>query len=593
MLLTQGRHRGRPGGGGLGRAPDSHQPRGLSTAGVNLVATLYALRGPDKGCTYQTDDDCVVIGRKSDQIQLTDESVSRQHAEMRRQNGAWMLRDRNSSNGTYLNGRRIFGPTRLQHGDQIKVGASILVFSGQSSVERLTGPSMIRDLVDLGVDGQSGESTILSAIAASEESIVLATPQTAEQVAASNMMYQIAEMMGTDTPVEEFLERVADIIFGHLTVDRLVLLMTDKKTKELTPQVVRYRAKQRGRHTKINTSQKIISHVLKKKEGILCANAMTDDRFTGENSQDSIHRLGLRSVICVPVLTHDGVQGVFHLDCSMSHHTYTQEQLRLAVAIGRMTGLAIDNARLLESRVHNERLAATGEAVAHLSHEIRNILQGLRSGADVVEMGLDRRKTEVIKSGWQIVRRGIDRVVVLATNMLTFSKERTPRLQLAQINKIVTDVVAATQQRADEKSVMLLTELGELPAVPVDLHGLKQVALNLLLNAVEAAPEDGGRVNLQTQYDRKTQTATLAISDNGPGIEPDRLNLIFEPFYSTKGHAGTGLGLAAAKKVVHELNGLIDVESSPGEGTTFRVVLPAFHKGLTDKDKDKTHGDAK
>lgn len=68
--------------------------------------------------------------------------------------------------------------------------------------------------------------------------------------------------------------------------------------------------------------------MLKTREGVLCANAMSDERFTGENSQDSIHRLGLRSVICVPIVSRDAVHGVFHLDCSMSHHTYTQEQLR-------------------------------------------------------------------------------------------------------------------------------------------------------------------------------------------------------------------------------------------------------------------------
>ncbi len=555
------------------------------------MATLYALRGPDKGCTYQTDDDWVVIGRKSDQVQLTDDSVSRQHAELRHQNGYWTLCDLDSSNGTFLNGRRIHGPTRLQHGDQIKLGASILVFSGQSSVERLSGARMIRDLVDLEVGSEATESAILSAIAASEESVILQPPETADQIVGCHAMYKIAEMMGTDSRLEEFLERLADIIFDHLTVDRLVLLMTDDQTKALTPQVVRYRAKERGQRAQISTSQRIIDHVISKKEGILCANAMTDDRFTANGNQDSIHRLGLRSVICVPILVRDEVLGVCHLDCSMSQHTYTQEQLRLAVAIGRMSGLAIDNARLLESRVRHERLAATGEAVAHLSHEIRNILQGLRSGADVVEMGLKREKIDVVRSGWGIVKRGIDRAVVLATNMLTFSKDRTPRVQLAQLNKIVTDMVAATQQRADEKSVMLLTELEDLPAIPVDLHGIQQVVLNLLLNAVEAVPQNAGRINLRTRYDGSKQTATLTISDNGPGIEPNVLNRVFEPFFSTKGHGGTGLGLAAAKKVVQELGGHIDVESTPGQGTTFRVVLPDLHEGLADK--DKTHGDAK
>lgn len=600
------------------------------------MATLYVLRGPDKGLTYQTDDDCVVIGRLSDQVKLTDDSVSRQHAELRRSNGAWQIVDRSSSNGTYLNGRRVFGPTRLQHGDQIKVGASILVFSGERSVERAAGPSAIGDLVDLDAGNGAGESAILSAIAASDDSVILQPPETADQVAACNAMYQIAEMMGAEAHIDEFLERVADIIFAHLTVDRLVVLMKQNGARELTPQVVRFRARQGGPRPRIVTSRKIINHVAKRKEGILCANAMTDVRFTADDNQDSIHQLGLRSVICVPILAHDEVQGVFHMDCSMSRHTYTQEQLRLAVAIGRMAGLAIENTRLLESRVRNERLAATGEAVAHLSHEIRNILQGLRSGADVVELGLGKPSVELIRSGWRIVQRGIERSMVLATNMLTFSKDRAPSVQMAQLNAAVAEAMGFVQRAADEKSVVLLSELEEMPPIPIDPDGVRQVVQNLLLNAVQAVAAGEGRVNVRTRFDEARQVAVLSIADNGPGIPKDRLGKIFEPFFSTKGHAGTGLGLAAASKIVAELKGRIEVQSttaeiadstaedaekrrafsipsfsaplralrgevSPGAagdsatgqpingtGTTFTVELPAAREGFADK--DKTHG---
>jgi len=126
--------------------------------------------------------------------------------------------------------------------------------------------------------------------------------------------------------------------------------------------------------------------VLKTREGVLCANAMTDDRFSGDSKQDSVHRLGLKSILCVPILVREEIVGLFHLDCSMSRHTYTQEQLRLVVAVGRLAGMAIENLRLQESRVQTERLAAAGETVAYLSHHIRNILQGMQGGADVVEL---------------------------------------------------------------------------------------------------------------------------------------------------------------------------------------------------------------
>ncbi len=552
------------------------------------MATLHVLQGPDKGRTYQTPDEPAVIGRSSDQIHLSDHTASRRHAEIRPDNGSWLLVDLNSSNGTYLNGQRVISPTVLRHGDQIKVGSTLLVFTGQEHVEAFSGPEMIRDLVDVDLTASRGESSILTSVDASEESVILQPPETADAVVAWNVVYKIAEAIGVIESVEAFLERVTDILFEHLIVDHLVLLMGADEGSRLTPQVVRYRSRDKARRPKIVTSRTIINHVLKTREGVLCANAMTDERFTGESKQDSIHRLGLRSIICVPIIARDKIHGVFHLDCSMSHHTYTQEQLRLAVAIGRLAGMAIENQRLFESRVQTERLAAAGEAVAYLSHHIRNILQGMQGGAEVVELGIKRQAMDTVKSGWALVRRNLDRIYVLAMNMLTFSKERQPNIETAQLNKVVEDVIALVQSRADEHSVMLLTDLEEMPAIPLDPDGMHQVAHNIILNAIEAAPPQGGRINISTRYQPKDARVTLSIGDNGPGIPAEERDRIFDAFHSSKGHGGTGLGLAAAKKIVTELNGLIEVESVVGEGTTFHVKLPAVHVRLADS--DKTHG---
>ncbi len=494
----------------------------------------------------------------------------------------------NSSNGTYLNGQRLVSPTVLKHGDQIRVGNTLLVFSGQEHVESFSGPQMIRDLVDFDLSAPKGESAILSAVDASEDSVILQPPETADAVVAWTVVYKIAEAIGSIESIHTFLERVADILFEHLIVDHLVLLVGDEESDKLLPQIIRYRSRERGRRPKIATSRTIINHVLKTRDGVLCANALNDDRFSGDNKQDSIHRLGLRSIICVPIIARDKIHGVFHLDCSMTHHTYTQEQLRLAVAIGRLAGMAIENQRLLESRVKTERLAAAGEAVAYLSHHIRNILQGMQGGAEVVELGMKREMFENIRSGWALVRRNLDRIYILALNMLTFSKERQPRIEMAQLNRIVEDVIALAQGRADENGVMILTDLEEMPAIPLDPDGMQQVAHNIVLNAIEAAPRQGGRVNIATRYFAKEARASLSIGDNGPGIPPEDRERIFDPFHSSKGHGGTGLGLAAAKKIVTELDGTIEVDSTVGEGTTFHVKLPAVHVRLADS--DKTHG---
>lgn len=609
------------------------------------VATLHVLQGPDKGRTYRTPNEPAVIGRSSDQIHLTDHGASRRHAEIRPANGSWVLVDLNSSNGTYLNGQRVINPVTLKHGDQIKVGSTVLVFTGKEQVEGFSGAQVIRDLLDVDMSSGTGESSILTAFDASEDSVILQPPETADAVVAWNVIFKIAETIGSVATVDGLLERISDILFDHIIADRLLLLLRDAESGELVPQVVRTRTRDRGgQRTKITTSRTITNHVLATREGVLCANAMTDDRFGGDNKQDSVHRLGLKSIICVPILVRDEIAGLMHLDCSMSRHTYTQEQLRLVVAIGRLAGMAIDNLRLQESRVQNERLAAAGETVAYLSHHIRNILQGMQGGADVVELGLRRAAAiavpagdlhgssgelqeaqgttqsvngegviaaqeggiavaapagaltalsaavRSVESGWSLIRRNLDRILVLTMNMLTFSKDRQPRIELAQLNKIVEDVIALVQGKADEHRVMLLAELEEMPAVPLDPDGMHQVAHNIILNAIEACAPDTGRVNIFTKYQPGSARVTLSIGDNGSGIPSDQRERIFNAFHSSKGQAGTGLGLAAARKIVAELNGQIEVESTPGEGTTFVIRLPAVHVRLADADKTHAPG---
>ncbi len=549
------------------------------------MPTLRVLQGPDKGRVYHTPREAVTIGRTSEHVPLTDHGSSRRHAELRPADDAWTIIDLGSSNGTYVNGQRLVTRIELKEGDQIKIGSTLLVFSGQDQAEGLFGAQAVREKIGRDRSTSDG-SSILSSVDALEDSVILQPPETADAVAAWNIVYKIAEMIGSPDSVAHLLERMVDIVFDHMIVDRLVLLTMDAQTGELSPAVVRHRTEKRGRRPKTITSQTIVNHVLKTKTGVLCANAMADGRFSGAKMPDSIHSLGVRSIICVPIIVGDQIRGIFHLDCPMSHHTYTHEQLRLAVAIGRLAGMAIENMRLQESRVRTERLAASGEAVAYLSHYIRNILQGMQGGADVVELGIKKRSLETAESGWGLVRRNLDRILILTMNMLTFSKQRQPCIELAQINKIITDVISLSQTRADEKSVMLLSDLEDMPAVPLDPDGIHQVVNNIVLNAIDAAPDEGGRINITSRYRGDSGRVVVSISDNGPGIDPEDRARIFEAFQSSKGHGGTGLGLAAAKKIINELSGEIEIESVIGEGTTFHVSLPVERDQTKDSDAE-------
>lgn len=540
------------------------------------MATLIVLQGPDKGRTLRTSDEVVVIGRGGTQVPLTDPTISRRHAELRVTDGNWLIADLGSANGTYVNGVRLQRPARLKHGDQIRVGSTLLVYAGDESVQQYSGAGIPTDLVTLDAGSASVDASVVATLPSSEDSLVLAAPETAYAVRAWNVMRSLTEVIAGLLPPDQLLARLLDIIFEEAEVDRGVIFVRDEETDELLPEVVRLRGAGPTREVNgesIIASRTIINHVVQSHEGVLCSNVVADKRF---QSGKSVLNLGMRSVICAPIVARDRVLGVIHLDCPVTRHTYNEHELRLIVTIGYQAGLAIENARLVQANLQRERLAAAGEALAYLSHYIKNVLQGMRSGADLVNRGLAQQDLPLAAQGWRIVERNLDRSYNLMLNMLAFSKPREPRLEPLQLNRIVEEVVELVQKQADVKKVVLLTDLDEhAPAVPLDYDGIHQVALNILTNAIDAVAPDTGVINVRTHFDSDAQTLRLSIADNGPGVPPDQRDKIFEPFHSTKGHGGTGLGLTVARKIVQELGGRIELVSPPEGGAEFRVHLPA------------------
>lgn len=553
---------------------------------------LSVLQGPDKGREFSVSGgETVLIGRASGQVPVSDFTVSRRHAQIRRGQGEWLLDDLNSANGTYLNGKRVERPVRLKHGDQIRMGGTVLSWGGRDEPGRDgrgTSVSATSDLIDLDEDDRHGEAAIIGTVASADDSMILASPAAAEAVRAWRVLSSLLEAVGAVLSPQELLDRVMDILFEEVPAEHGLILMQTPGKDTYEPAVVRYREADQKR---IRTSRRIVDHVIKRREGVLCSNAMSDERFGGTQRDGSIARLGLQSVICAPILSRDEVLGVIHLDCAISTHIYSEEQLRLVTVIGRMAALAVENARLVGERMRMERLTAVGETVAALSHHIKNILQGMMGGSDVVEMGLSKESLPLVDQGWQIVRPNLDRILSLTMNMLAFAKKREPRLEEAQLNAVVTDVLELVKRRAEDKGVLIRSELEEpMPAVPMDVDGIHQVVMNIVVNALDAAPKSTGVVTVKTALDADRGRVILTVGDNGPGIPEDARDRVFDAFYSTKGHGGTGLGLAVARKIIGEHYGHIELTSIPNEGTLIRVSLPPAQP--TGMDSAATHGPA-
>jgi signal transduction histidine kinase/pSer/pThr/pTyr-binding forkhead associated (FHA) protein len=575
------------------------------------VLTLLVLQGPDKGRRFELPDAPVLIGRDSRQLPITDNTVSRQHAELLPDDGNWILKDMGSSNGSYVNGIRVNNRLPLKLGDQIRVGRTLMVFGAQPGVTRTSGGNVALAGVEVGMD-----SSIMHTIPSADDSMVLAVPEPAA-AAMSNLkiLYQLGAVLGSRFGVDQVMEVVMDLVFEHVKADRGIVFLIGEKG-ELIPKVVRTRDD--GRHPKrqdkeeritvesehdpkpqpdkIHASRTIINHVLSSGEGVLSSNAMSDRRFSAGKS---VHSLGIRSALCVPIKAAKlsgknefEILGVIYVDSSVKNYTYAPDQLRLLTAIGLQAGLAAANARLYNAGLQAERLAAVGETTAALSHSIKNILQALRGGADVVEMGLRANNVPQAAKGWRIVDRNLEKIYNLTLNLLAYSRPREPKLEQINPKVLIEECLELIASSANDKGAMAVADVEpDHPAFPADPDGLHQVLMNLLINAIDAVEPQKGLIRVVCRYDSENKQSIIEVIDNGVGIPPGLMNHMFELFHSTKGNRGTGLGLAVAKKIIDEHDGSISVKSKQGEGTTFTVRLPVY--AATMSDPSHTHGPAR
>jgi signal transduction histidine kinase/pSer/pThr/pTyr-binding forkhead associated (FHA) protein len=536
---------------------------------VVVLLVLRILQGPDRGRQFELpDDEPQLIGRSSEALALTDQTISRRHAELTPDDGRWYINDLKSSNGTYVNGVRVVSRQPLQPGDQIRVGMTLLVVGdGQGQRRRNKGALRVASREELEV---SVEQTVES----NDDSMIMAMPDP-DQAAEFQLkvIYELASLIGSVTDEQQLLERVMDVIFEYFNADRGFILLQADENARPDPTVVRQRHEdQTEPKTPITVSRTIVRYVINKGVGVLSSNAMNDTRFA---TGDSVQNYGIRSAMCVPIKFKDELYGVIHLDSKIANYTYTEDQLTLLTAIGVQTGLALHNARLQAQRMREERLAAVGQTVASLSHSIKNILQGMRGGADLVELGMKKQSLKVVGQGWDIVARNLDRIYELAMNMLAFSKQREPELEMTNLDQFLQELIGMVQKQFDAKEVALLTDFAaQMPPVPIDTGGVHQAVLNLLNNALDAVEPKEGVVSLRTEYDAQGQVFRISVVDNGEGMNPDVQQKLFEPFTSTKGLRGTGLGLVVTRKVVEEHGGQVAVDSELGKGSRFTLTLP-------------------
>jgi signal transduction histidine kinase len=422
------------------------------------------------------------------------------------------------------------------------------------------------------------------AIAIENSRIHEATRNRTKQLAALN---ELSRVVISTLDLDEVLRRAIQGINKIISVEAGSLLLLDETTNELIFRMTLHGDVRKFALFKLQVGQGIAGWVVKEGKPLLVTDVDSEPRFYKDVSE----HLGLvcRSILCVPLVIKDHVIGAIELINKLDGE-FTNEDLELLNSMAATVAIALENARLYtelaefaleleksqDQLIRAGKLAATGKLAASLAHEINNPLQAIQNCLHLVmyKSPLDGSKR---KGYLAMAQEEVQRLIDLVQRMLDFYRPSKEGVAPVDIKAILDDVLSLAGKRLQHAKIAVHKDAASpLPLVEGTSNLLKQVFLNIIINASEAMPT-GGDLYIDTIWDEKREEVSISFADTGEGIPAAELASIFDPFYTTKAK-GTGLGLSISHTIIERHGGRIDVKSESGKGSTFTVRLPVGSK---------------
>jgi len=401
-----------------------------------------------------------------------------------------------------------------------------------------------------------------------------ATPEEMQRVVEA--LYRVHRFSAAITDLNTLLTRISEESRLVARAEAASVMLYDEATDEMHFQVALGESGDQDalkREVRLKSGQGIAGTAAQSREPVVVNNAQDDPRFYRE--ADTASRFETRSLLAVPMLERSNIVGVLELVNKTGEAGFSYLDVRVMEMFSSLAASLVHNAQLIEEQRRTERLAFIGQAVASLSHHTKNIVNGLNSSAELIEMGLAQEDLETLRRTWPIFRRSTKRISNYVQDMLAFSKQRQPAREESRIGDIAQEAHDTFRELFAQKNVNVTLDVPQnLRPVFCDPEGIYRCLLNLLTNAADVVPAQDGRIHLAARPVDDAHVE-LPVSDNGPGIPPEQRKAVFEPFFSTKGTHGTGLGLAVTRKTVAEHGGSVEVQEGPEGGALFRILLPA------------------
>jgi signal transduction histidine kinase len=342
-----------------------------------------------------------------------------------------------------------------------------------------------------------------------------------------------------------------------------------------------------GKTFKLQAGQGVAGKVLEEGRTINVADISDDPDYLPLGAENP-----LRSLMVAPIRSMEHLLGTISVRSKLVH-AFTPENERALTLLGLQAALAINNARLFNDErrfrqmaenlllqekarrmqyVQSEKLAALGRIVASVAHELNNPLQAIQNALYLVqlEQNLNPQTREDLRVALNETNRMADLISRLRE---TYRPPSSEEFIQESLNALVTEIQRLLSTHLRHHQVTFHFEPDpDLPPIQIIRDQVRQVILNLCLNAIEAMTA-GGKLTVTTLYRLEEKEVLLSFSDTGPGIPEDILPYIFDPFFTTK-EGGTGLGLSITYDIIQRHRGRIEISSSEGKGTMFQVYLP-------------------
>ncbi len=287
----------------------------------------------------------------------------------------------------------------------------------------------------------------------------------------------------------------------------------------------------------------------------------------------------LNGSVVLAVIGEEQLLGMLVLRDERLREAYSSEEIELFRGVAASIGVTLQNSQVYERMKERDRLAALGQMAAGLAHEIRNPLGSIKGAAQFLQpTGSQPAEAGGTREFLDIIVEEVDRLNKIVSQFLDYARPYRGDQNPLDINDVVRKTLHLLDKERSTNVEISTSFIEGLPQVRADAQQLRQVFLNLTLNALEAMPQ-GGKLHVTTSLRRSTRRSAAAaflevrFRDTGVGIPPGDLRNLFIPFFTTK-ERGTGLGLPISQRIIENHGGTIEVRSQPGAGSTFTVLLP-------------------